>query len=333
MNKRELAARMLGTAPARALMRLFGKPGLVCLTYHRIGEPDDLDPGIFSTGFAELEWQARWLKEQVRILDGSELEAFARGELTLDRPTCAITFDDGYADNLPAGELLQKLGVPATFFVTSGFIGSAQISDWDRIAYAIHHAQKRELTVAAVDGHGPWRIAIGEKEKTVYDVKKLYRAVDVPHQPRFIEALEREAGAQVSDRKNNHEMWMTWDEVRRLRQLGHTIGAHSHSHPILATLSVDQQRDELGRSKQILERELGQKIDLFAYPVGKPHCFTDETKRLVEELGYSCAFSFYGGANFANKTDRWDVKRSFVERDTTRAQFRARAFFTSLLPI
>ena len=65
MNKRELAARVLGTAPARALMRLVGKPGLVCLTYHRIGELDDLDPSIISCSFEELEWQARWLQGQV----------------------------------------------------------------------------------------------------------------------------------------------------------------------------------------------------------------------------------------------------------------------------
>jgi peptidoglycan/xylan/chitin deacetylase (PgdA/CDA1 family) len=324
---------MLGTAPARALMRLFGKPGLVILTYHRIGEPDDLDPGIFSTGFDELEWQARWLQSQVRILDGDELEKFARGDLTLDRPAAAITFDDGYADNLPAGEILKKVGVPATFFVTSGFIGSAQISDWDRIAYALHHAQKKELSLGAIEGHGPRRIAIGAKEKTVYDVKKLYRAVGVPNQRKFIEALEEQAGAKVSDRKNNHEMWMTWDHVRSLKTLGHTIGAHSHTHPILATLDKQQQREELAKSKQILERELGEKINLLAYPVGKPHCFTDETKQIVQELGYSCAFSFYGGSNFAGKFDRWDIKRSFVERDTTRAQFRARTFFTSLLPI
>ena len=43
-----------------------------------------------------------------------------------------ITFDDGYKDNHDiAAPILANLGLPATFFVTTGFIGSSESSPWD----------------------------------------------------------------------------------------------------------------------------------------------------------------------------------------------------------
>ena len=43
-----------------------------------------------------------------------------------------ITFDDGYEDNARiAAPILFGMNLPATFFVTSGFIGSQTIADWD----------------------------------------------------------------------------------------------------------------------------------------------------------------------------------------------------------
>jgi peptidoglycan/xylan/chitin deacetylase (PgdA/CDA1 family) len=47
--------------------------------------------------------------------------------------TLSITFDDGYLDNFEvAAPILRELGLPATFFVTTGFVGSQEIPAWDR---------------------------------------------------------------------------------------------------------------------------------------------------------------------------------------------------------
>lgn len=47
--------------------------------------------------------------------------------------TLSITFDDGYLDNYEvAAPILKKHGLPATFFVTTGFVNSNSIPFWDK---------------------------------------------------------------------------------------------------------------------------------------------------------------------------------------------------------
>jgi peptidoglycan/xylan/chitin deacetylase (PgdA/CDA1 family) len=90
---------------------------------------------------------------------------------------------------------------------------------------------------------------------------------------------------------------LEWDQVRTMHAAGMEIGAHTYSHPNLAVLSRSKARDELCRSKQIIEERLGQPVWSMAYPFGKPgRHFTDETATLVEEAGYkyACAVLFRG---------------------------------------
>ena len=70
--------------------------------------------------------------EYFDVIQLSELTArLARGEAI--GHSLVITFDDGYRDNLvfAAPELLRRK-LPATFFITTGFVGSRTVPWWDR---------------------------------------------------------------------------------------------------------------------------------------------------------------------------------------------------------
>ena len=83
---------------------------------------------------------------------------------------------------------------------------------------------------------------------------------------------------------------LEWAQVRAMHAAGMEIGAHTYSHPNLAVLSRQRARDELWRSKQIIEERLGEQVRSMAYPFGKPgRHFTGETATLVEEAGYEYA--------------------------------------------
>ena len=75
-------------------------------------------------------------------------------------------------------------------------------------------------------------------------VRAIYHTIPPSLKERFIESLEAVAGTKASDHRRKEPLFMTWDQVRELRALGHDIGAHTHSHTILSQLDEGAQRSE-----------------------------------------------------------------------------------------
>ncbi len=91
---------------------------------------------------------------------------------------------------------------------------------------------------------------------------------------------------------------MTWEELAELRDAGVEIGSHSVSHSSLSKRRGRSDaefdaflRDELGRSKALLEEKLGIQVRTFAYPYGQ---YGKEAQRIGRELGYEALFTVNG---------------------------------------
>lgn len=89
--------------------------------------------------------------------------------------------------------------------------------------------------------------------------------------------------------------WMSWDQVRALRQKGFEIGAHTRTHIDLGVVHGDEALSEIVGSRQRLEQELGESIELFSYPFGRSTQLSEENRALVQSLGFVCCPSAYGG--------------------------------------
>jgi peptidoglycan/xylan/chitin deacetylase (PgdA/CDA1 family) len=79
---------------------------------------------------------------------------------------------------------------------------------------------------------------------------------------------------------------ITWEQACAIGASGIECGAHTHSHPQLDTLPAARTRDEIERSKKILEDHLGQEVSSFAYPFGY---FTGHVRQQVQEAGFRSA--------------------------------------------
>ena len=83
---------------------------------------------------------------------------------------------------------------------------------------------------------------------------------------------------------------MTWSEIADLRARGFTIGAHTHTHPVLAQLDDGRARDDVVRAKDLLEHRLGFPVTSLAYPYGKAgRHFTERTMAIAEAAGFTHA--------------------------------------------
>ncbi len=91
---------------------------------------------------------------------------------------------------------------------------------------------------------------------------------------------------------SNNEKYINWDQIRKLKEEGVIIGAHSHTHAHMPDISIEEVRNEIETSNKIFLKELGEIPTLFAFPYGET---TDEIIELVREFKFKVAFGQHSG--------------------------------------
>jgi peptidoglycan/xylan/chitin deacetylase (PgdA/CDA1 family) len=117
---------------------------------------------------------------------------------------------------------------------------------------------------------------------------------------------------------------MSWADVVEMAKSGMSFGSHTHSHELLAKLPFDKQVWEMEYSRQCIRENTGIEVTTLAFPVGNRTTFSAETQRALANTGYRGAFSFYGGVNIPNQTNRLDIRRNAVTMDFSQSVMRWR---------
>ncbi len=323
-NKREFLARRLRDAGVlRVLERASRRPGLLVVTYHRIGDPA-LSPfyrPIYSASAKVLHAQVCYLRDHFQMITVNDIPE--SGDVRA--PSALITFDDGYRDNLDeALPVLEELGVSATFFLPTDLIERPRVPWWDHAAYVLNQTRRPSLTL---DWPEPLPLGLAPEERlsALERVIRLYLDGRVADEARFRTHLEERAETSVDDEALGRALFMDWDGVRRLVSAGMTVGSHSHTHRRLASLSEDEQRTELTESKRILEERTGTEIRSLAYPFGWPGTFNEVTQRQASAAGYRVAFSAVEGINRPRTWKPLELRRLNIGASDSPTLFRARA--------
>ena len=279
--------------------------GLLVLNYHRFGRPSEADdPDLYSATPEDFAEQVRLLADRFEIVPAGSTEWRHGGPAR----RIAITVDDGYADQMVAADILAAHGVRGTFFVTTGFIDEPHHAWWDEIAWLTRTPVDLPPSKWLPEGLHPSSPTHFRKA-----VNAAYKSRAGTEGEEFLEALSAWTGRPRLAREKAADSWMTWDGVRKLRSMGMEVGAHSGTHPVLATLSTDRQEQEVTGSIQRLRAELDEPIDLFAYPVGAKVSFDERTRAVMAANGIRRAFSFYGGVNpRKGDVDQFDIHRAGV---------------------
>ncbi|HZS11561.1 MAG TPA: polysaccharide deacetylase family protein [Nitrospirales bacterium] len=284
-------------------------PGGLILMYHRVVTlpTDPWNLTVSPEHFAEH------LDVVKRLARPTTLERLASRIARHQRPhkDIAITFDDGYADNLRyAKPALERADLPATVFVVSGHVGAEKEFWWDELERILLQPGRlpARLDVTLPDGaciadlgdaalfteddvvkHRDWQ-AYRTEEPTPRHA--LYRrlwsrlqSMTGPARETALATLRDWAGDEGQPRSTHRTM--TRAEIAILAAGGLIeIGAHTATHAKLNTLPPAEQRDEIARGKRELEAVTGAPLHSFAYPHG---LYSDDTPRLVRESGFQSA--------------------------------------------
>jgi len=315
-------------AARRSVTRKFANKGVLVLLYHRVAELAR-DPWSLCVLPAQFAQHLGVLKERTCPIRLSELGAHL-GTHLFQRPRVAITFDDGYADNLrQAAPLLGDLGIPATVFVVSGAIRERREFWWDELERIVFEPDgiggTRQLTLA--NRTIAWTIAefgtaerddwLAWKEETPTSAHRVYRELYgilsvLPSDERraLMDDFIRQARLSYAARPTHRAL--SCEEVRELAASSLIdIGVHTVSHPVLSSLPLAQQIKEIVEAKAELESLIGMPMRHFSYPYGKHEHYDRNTIEVVRRAGFE--FAYVNEPGIAGPSiDRFQIPRVVV---------------------
>jgi len=295
--------------------------GFVILIYHRVLEaPDPLRPGEITA--SEFAVQMSALAQCFNVLPLPEaIERQAAG--TLPPMAAAITFDDGYRDNLErALPVLQQHDLPATVFITTGTLDRCM---WNDVAIELlRQAPPQGFDSGALDLGTLPTGNITERRASLFRVLAQLKSLPWTQRDDALEAL-----LQTHDVEPPEGLMLDAEGVRELHRAGVEIGAHTVHHPILSRIPLLEAEAEVAGSRTALEDITGSTVTLFAYPNGRPGVdYTGEHADLVRRLGFRAAVSTERGANRPGH-DRFELRR-FTPWDRTPLRFVGRLLLSAL---
>lgn len=201
---------------------------------------------------------------------------------TLPPNSFVVTFDDGFQNNYTiARPILRRLGVPATFYVSTAFIDQELHSWTDMIESALDATGEVRLELPFMPA--PKTLTTTEEKLALMGEVRAFVKNDSTIDPyAFATKVVRQCGLEAMEPDPELDVMMSWEQVAELdRDPLFTIGGHGHTHRILDFLDTPDLEQEIAISYEKLQAHLNRPIDHYSYPEGMANCYSD---RVIEIL-------------------------------------------------
>lgn len=300
--------------------------GLI-LMYHHVSETR-LNPTMLNVRPVNFAEQMEVIHREAHPMRLHELQTGLK-QGALPQRAVAVTFDDGYGDNLwHALPKLEQHDFPATMFVATGGANPTEFW-WDELERLLLMPGQLSETVEIPLPTEKLRFEIGDAaiyDRSAYERDRDWRVWEEAPTPRqavyqtlcpvlkrigpidlarAMEALRASAKPGPAGPARR----LTVNELETIHRGGLVrIGSHTVAHPMLSTLSVSEQYLEIEQARKRLEEVLGTRVDQFAYPYGD---YTQDTLEILRRGSIGCACSTKIG-NVRAGCDAWRLPRHNV---------------------
>ena len=269
------------------------------LDYHYVGENKDFNFPLHSCGLDEFRRQLDFLKNNYQIVSLAEYSELKRKNA--DVAQCvSLVFDDGSAvhyDNVFPELLARK--IPASFFpVASVFEGRAPAPIKMHIVFSqIDNSKIAEDLGEFLHRKISNSYRLNDKGRLKDDIltaniKQILSELPMLEKERFVNSQF----VKVIDDESRfcEKFFMRPKQLKKMIAAGMDIGSHSYGHAPLDSLSFDEQKSDIHRSKQIIEGVIKKKIDSFSCPFGNYH---QDTAGLLRDAGFKYAVAYNQAEN------------------------------------
>jgi len=284
------------------------------LVYHRV--VDDNTNEFLYKGAAihhhikdfkrEILFISKWFK----IISMDDLISNIKNKKNFSAPSIAITFDDGYRDNYTlAYPVLRQFGLAATIYLVTGLLGTYKRTWLDEIEYALLNTNANCLTFPRLFEDEVLNISsLEEKLNANKKIGEALKRIDNKKKWELICELYNRLGVNRDSITNQNRRMLNWEEIKEMSENNISFGAHTHSHPILTQMSIEEAKQEITTSKKIIENELHISTDHFAFPNGTSIDFNEELRQFCIDIGFKSVTTVEYGTNDM-KSDPYSLKR------------------------
>ena len=272
--------------------------------YHRVNDSQDpftepISPQLF-------EAHIRYLVRNYKVASmGEIMRHLAEG----DSPEAlvGITFDDGYADNYwHAFPILQRYGVPATIFLTTGGLDTGELLWFETLADAVRKTSKEFIDLEMDIPRRFWMRTQAERIDSNGRIFGLLRTMANSERTFWLPRILEDLGAGKEAARRND--MLSWDQVRLMSAKGIDFGGHTVTHPFLSKLTPAEAVWEVSECRRRIEEEVQKPAEFFAYPNGREEDIGAANKDVLRDAGYRAAVTTIWGMN-DEFTDRMELKR------------------------
>jgi|TARA_B100002003_G_scaffold112829_1_gene104351 peptidoglycan/xylan/chitin deacetylase (PgdA/CDA1 family) len=262
----------------------------------------------------EFEAQMEYLARNANVITLCEMVKILQGNYTIPQHTVSVTFDDSFRNIYKVAlPVLRRYKIPATFFVSTGFVGTNKRFWVDLVEHYINKTSTDQLEVLFGGDVKQFEVKTNENKITaIVAIKSVLKKMKPVERDSFISALK--CATKVTDNGDDvlNYLNLTWEDVCELDDPPfYVVGGHSDNHEILSNINVDNLKREICECKNKLQERLGHTIDQFAYPEGQSEHFNEKVISELKKEGITICPSAIHGVNYRG-TDPFHLKRIMV---------------------
>lgn len=244
------------------------------LVYHGVVEAPNHAVSVGPIATKQFEQHLKYYKQNFDVVSQDEIFKMYLDDYKPKKKTIAITFDDGYENNYTnAFPLLKKYNFPATMYIISQCLEDDNLITWyDYLDFVKHDINFNQLQ--------------NGKFKGIAELKRQIQTINIEQRKTVFAEIAKQIDIKNYITKHPREHWklMNAQQLRELSGSGLVeIAAHSHNHPNLGEIKIEDAKEEVTKCKQLLEGVIQKEVRSIAFPDGS---YTDEVKKICVDAGY-----------------------------------------------
>jgi len=303
----------------------------LCYHYLRQNKESDPFPRILGTNIDEFQNHVKMLQKNYNVISLNDILNISTGEDGSNKKNTGVllTFDDGLSDHYTAAKILSELGVSATFFVPTCILDEQLPANPTIIHYALAvfgiekflKEFKEILVNHKLDSKLfdlKYSMSKDNSWETISRIKSIFKYKLGYYNSRSI-LLEIYKNLFSSESKNMIKtMHLNENKIRKMLELGHNVGSHTHSHISIAgnKLEPDIFTKEVVSPKHYLEQKFNTKVNSFSYPFGGKNDYLPTSELIKKTNEYKLGFTIEPILNTKN-TPQLELGRYSVHSTDT----------------